>query len=178
MYSKCDAPTITNISCMHFICFGSIITFMFCRYVLYLLVNPCLRLDSYLMHSFTVADWLYGLQEKFCLFFGMKQTWSINQSIIIIKQEGVKNHIVPESSRSLQQKFHRIPTWLEAKFFFIFLKQSIILIHWLKIFTMHTTMCLIYQYSLMKTQVSLRIHCVFFSISVDIMIGFSLHSQS
>ena len=118
------------------------------------LINPCLRLGSYLMHSFTVADWLYGLQEKFCLFFGMKQTWSINQSIIIIQQEGVKNHIVPESSRSLQQKFHRSCACLVGgKILFIFLKQSIILIHWLKIFTMHTARCLIYQYSLVKKQV-------------------------
>jgi hypothetical protein len=68
--------------------------------------------------------------KEISVFFGMKQTWSINQSIIIIQQEGVKNHIVPESSRSLQQKFHRSCACLVGgKTHFIFLKQSIILIH-------------------------------------------------
>ena len=103
----------------------------------------------------------------------MKQTWSINQSIIIIKQEGVKNHIVPESSRSLQQKFHRIPAWLGGKSLFIFFKaannsdsltKNLYFAHYffLSIFSCENT-------SLFE-DTTLRL----FSFSADIMIGFSL----
>jgi len=91
----------------------------------------------------------------------MKQTWSINQSIIIIKQEGVKNHTVPESSRSLQQKFHIIPFYL------------------LKAVNNSLTKNLYYAqlsiFSCENTQVCLKIHCVLFHlVQIYIMIGFSL----
>lgn len=118
LYSKCDAPTVTNISCVHFMCFGSKIAFIFCKYVVYFFdqsLSQVRQLFDAFIHCSRLTVWI--TRKFLSFFFGMKQTWSINQFIIIIKQEGVKNHIVPESSRSLQQKFHRIPAQLEAKSF-------------------------------------------------------------
>ena len=140
MYSKCDAPTVTNISCMHFICFGSKITFIFFKYVLYFLITPCLRLGSYLMHSFTVADWLYGLQANICLFLA----WSrLGLLINLLSSSSKKGWKITQCQKAVGHSNKN-----SIEFLFIFLKQSII--HWLKIFTMHTTRCLIYQYSLVK----------------------------